>query len=87
MKAITPMFDRVVMTPREDFVSTSGIHIPKTDTERVRIMNVTATGADVKSVRVGDVVLVPRYFGAEFLHGGTTYTLAREIDILGKLED
>lgn len=78
---IKPLFDRVLAAPISEQKSTGGIYLPQTQTERSQITQVIAVG-DVKSVAVGDKIIINKYSGAEINCGDTKQYIVKEIDIL-----
>ena len=92
--AIRPLGDRVLVRPNEEKeVTRGGIIIPDTAKEKPMEGTVIALGIkrdkDGKEmpfdVKVGDVVLLPKYGGTEVKLDGTTYQLVRSDDLLGIL--
>lgn len=92
---IKPIFDRVVLLPKEAEKETkSGIILPTAAQEKSQIASVVAVGqggvVDGKpvemQVKVGDEVLYAKYSGTEFSLDGKKYIIIRQQDILAVLE-
>ena len=86
MQNLEPLFDRVVLQPRTETRTESGLYVPAETSERSQTMQVIATGKDCVSVKVGDDIVVHRYAGTEFVGvGGKKLFIVKEIEILGRL--
>ena len=92
---IKPIFDRVVLLPKEAEKETkSGIILPTASQEKSQLATVVAVGPggkidgeDVKmQVKVGDEVLYAKYSGTEFSLDGKKYIVIKQTDILAVLE-
>ena len=92
---IRPIFDRVVLQPKEAEKETkSGIILPTASQEKSQLATVVAVGAggcedgeNVKmQVKVGDEVLYAKYSGTEFSLDGKKYIVIKQTDILAVLE-
>ena len=92
---IRPIFDRVVLLPKEAEKETkSGIILPTASQEKSQLATVVAVGPggnvngeDVKmQVKVGDEVLYAKYSGTEFSLDGKKYIVIKQADILAVLE-
>ena len=84
---IKPLADRVVAV--RDVAATqtaSGIYLPDTAKEKPTLATVTATGADVKEVKVGDKIVYKEYSTSELKIDGTEYLIVKEEDILAIAE-
>lgn len=84
---IKPLADRVVAV--RDVAATqtaSGIYLPDTAKEKPTLATVTATGADVKEVKVGDKIVYKEYSTTELKIDGTEYLIVKEEDILAIAE-
>ncbi len=93
---IKPIFDRVVLLPKEaDKETKSGIILPTASAEKSQIAKVVAVGkggvVDGKEiemqVKVGQEVLYTKYSGTEFTLDGKKYIVMKQTDILAVLED
>ena len=93
---IRPIFDRVVLLPKEAEKETkSGIILPTASAEKSQIATVVAVGkggnVDGKElemqVKVGQEVLYTKYSGTEFKLDGKKYIVVKQNDILAVLED
>jgi chaperonin GroES len=90
---IRPVGDRILVQFAEEKEQVrGGVIIPDSAKEKPQEATVIALGRGAKSkdgsdipfeVKVGDVVLVGKYAGAEVKLDETKYTLVREDDILG----
>ena len=92
---IRPIFDRVVLLPKEAEKETkSGIILPTASQEKSQLASVVAVGPggnvdgeNVKmQVKVGDEVLYAKYSGTEFSLDGKKYIVIKQTDILAVLE-
>ena len=88
---ITPLHDRVIVTPAAAEEKTAGgIIIPDTVKEKPQKGEIVAVGpgkdGNSMTVKVGDVVLYGKYGGQELSYEGTDYLIMREDDILVVLE-
>lgn len=92
---IKPIFDRVVLLPKEAEKETqSGIILPTTSQEKSQIATVVAVGEggivdgkEVKmQVKVGQEVLYAKYSGTECSFDGKKYIVIKQSDILAVLE-
>lgn len=88
---IIPIFDRVVLLPKDNEQSTkSGIILPTASQEKSQIATVVAVGKggliDGKEVEmqvsVGDDVIYSKYAGTEFNVDEKKYIIVRQTDIL-----
>ncbi len=93
---IKPIFDRVVLLPKEAEKETKGgIILPTASREKSQIATVVAVGEggnvdgkEVKmQVKVGQEVLYTKYSGTEFSIDGKKYIIMKQSDILAVLED
>lgn len=93
---IKPIFDRVVLLPKEkDKETKSGIILPTASLEKSQIATVVAVGEggmvdgkEVKmQVKVGDEVIYSKYSGTEFTFEDKKYIVIKQNDILAVLED
>ncbi len=92
---IKPLADRVLIEPKEAETKTaSGIYIPDTAKEKPQQGKVIAIGTGKLdengkkipfNVKVGDMVLMPKYGGTEVKLDDKKYQIMREEDILGIL--
>ena len=92
---ITPLFDKIVLLPKEgDAESKGGIILPPPSKEKSNLATVVAVGKGGKidgkeiemQVKAGDVVLFSKYAGTEFKQGDKTYVVVRQADILAVIE-
>lgn len=88
---ITPLFDRVVVSPDIQTTTTkSGIVLPSTSQERPQVGKVIAIGSGLDidannvgmQVRVGDKVLFNKFAGSEIKIDDETYIVLRQIDLI-----
>ena len=93
---LKPIFDRVVLLPKEaDKETKSGIILPTASLEKSQIATVVAVGegglVDGKEVKMqvkeGQEVLYSKYSGTEFTLDGKKYIVIKQNDILAILED
>lgn len=93
---LKPIFDRVVLLPKEAEKETkSGIILPTASQEKSQIATVVAVGkggvVDGKEVemqvKVGQEVLYTKYSGTEVNFDGKKYIVMKQNDILAILED
>ena len=93
---IKPIFDRVVLLPKEaDKETKSGIILPTASQEKSQVATVIAVGeggiVDGKEVKMqvkkGDEVLYSKYSGTEFTYERKKYIVIKQNDILAILED
>ena len=83
---ITPLFDRVVIEPKEALTQTkSGLFIPIDAQEKQQEGTVVAVGKGKKdepmNISVGDVVVYPKHAGTEVELENKTYLIMRQTDI------
>lgn len=92
---IKPIFDRVVLLPKEAEKETkSGIILPTASAEKSQVATVVAVaeggvvdGKEIKmQVKVGQEVLYAKYSGTEFALDGQKYIVVKQTDILAVLE-
>ena len=92
---IKPLFDRVVLLPKDAEKETkSGIILPTASAEKSQIATVVAVGeggfVDGKEVKmqlkVGQEVLYAKYSGTEFSLDGKKYIVLKQTDVLAVLE-
>ena len=92
---ITPLFDKVVVTPTENDEKTkSGIVLPTAAQEKQQMAEVIAVGPGgvidgkevTMQVKVGDKILYSKYAGSEFKLDGKDVIIIRLSDILAVIE-
>lgn len=92
---LKPLFDRVVLLPKEAEKETkSGIILPTASAEKSQLAKVVAVGEggfvdgkEVKmQVKVGQEVLYAKYSGTEFSLDGEKYIVVKQTDILAVVE-
>ena len=92
---LKPLFDRVIIEPKEENKETQGgIILPSVSQEKSQIAKVVAVGEgglpDGKEmkmkVKVGDTVLYAKYSGTELEKNGKKYIVIRQADILAIVE-
>lgn len=92
---IKPLFDRVVLLPKENQEETKGgIILPTAAQEKSQLATVVAVGQggelDGKKieiqVKVGDSVLYAKYSGTEITVEDKKYVVVRQADILAIVE-
>lgn len=92
---IKPLFDRVVLLPKENEIETKGgIILPTAAQEKSQMANVVAVGEGgeidgkkvTMQVKVGDKVLYAKYSGTEITVEDKKYVVVRQSDILAVIE-
>lgn len=92
---ITPLFDKVVVTPTENDEKTkSGIVLPTAAQEKQQMAEVIAVGPGgvidgkevTMQVKVGDKILYSKYAGSEFKLDSKDVIIIRQSDILAVIE-
>jgi len=79
-----PLKDRCFVSYTEDAERTAGgLYIPDAAKEKPQRGKVERIGAEVKSVKEGDVILFDKYSGSKINVDGTDYLIIKEEDILG----
>ena len=79
-----PLKDRCFVSYTEEQERTAGgIYIPDAAKEKPQRGKIEAVGADVKAVKVGDIILFDKYSGSKINVDGTDYLIIKEEDILG----
>ena len=84
---IKPLFDRVLLKPEQEQITTSGIYIPQSTAERSHIMQVVALGTGEFAVAPGDRIVVHKYAGTELAVGNDKFYIVKQCDILAKIDD
>lgn len=86
---IEPLGARVLIRPGEGEDKTaSGLYLPETAKEKPQQGTVEALGAAgdmTTDLKVGDVVIFPKYSGTEIKIGGVAYLLLDEGDVLARV--
>ncbi len=92
---IKPLFDRVVLLPKENETETKGgIILPTAAQEKSQMASVVAVGEGgeidgkkvAMQVKVGDKVLYAKYSGTEITVEDKKYVIVRQNDILAVIE-
>ena len=92
---IKPLFDRVVLLPKENETETKGgIILPTAAQEKSQMANVVAVGEGgeidgkkvTMQVKVGDKVLYAKYSGTEITVDDKKFVVVRQSDILAVIE-
>jgi chaperonin GroES len=87
---IEPLGARVLILPLEGSEQTSsGLYLPETAKEKPQQGTVEAVGDAeemLTDLKVGDVVLFPKYGGTEVKLDGKTYLLMDEGDVLARVK-
>lgn len=82
---IKPLFDRVLLKPYLNSKSTSLITPLENEGNK---MIVLATGTNNNfTVKQNDIVIINKYSGSEFIIKDQSYTLIKECDILGVVNE
>ncbi len=93
---IKPLFDRVVIEQLEAKKQTqSGLYIPSSSQEKPQMAKVIYVGEggiiDGKEVKMyvkpGDIIFYSKFSGMEYHFNDKVYTIIRQADILGILEE
>ncbi len=92
---VKPLFDRVLIKPKKETVTKSGIVLPETAKARPEIGEIIAVGEGVNmdgnkcdmQVKVGDIVLFNKYAGADIKIDETDHIILRQIDIIGVIDE
>ena len=86
---IEPLGARVQILPSEGEGQTaSGLYLPETAKEKPQQGTVEAVGDSeemITDLKVGDVVIFPKYSGSEIKYDGATYLLMDEGDVLARV--
>lgn len=91
---LKPLFDRVIVKEEEPKKETKGLLLPKSLQEQQQIGKIIAVGDGVSSdgkqielqVKVGDVVIYPKFAGSEFKFNDQKLIVLKQTDILCKIE-
>lgn len=85
---LKPLGDRIVAKEEKAAEKTaSGIFLPSGDSrEKSLIAEIVAVGSDVKNVSKGDRVIFREYATTEVKLDGEKFLIAKEEDILAKIE-
>ena len=79
-----PLKERVFVSYSGELEKTAGgLFVPDTAKEKPQRGTIEAIGSDVKSVKVGDVILFDKYSGSKITLDGQEYLILKEEDILG----
>ena len=82
-----PLKDRVFVSYSEEIEKTpGGIYVPDVAKEKPQKGKVRAIGAEVKNIKVDDMVLFDKYSGTKVDFDNTEYLIIKEEDILGVFE-
>ncbi len=82
-----PLKDRVFVSYTEEMEKTAGgIYIPESAKEKSQKGKIEAIGDEVKSVKVGEVILFDKYSGSKISMDNVEYLILKEEDILGIFE-
>jgi len=86
MSKLKPLADRVVMQAEQAEAKTaSGIYLPDKAQEKPKEAKVIAVGPDVKTVKVGDIVIYEEFAGTNVKIGQDEYAIVKEEKILAKV--
>lgn len=92
---IKPLFDRVLILPTPEKMTSSGLTLPSSNTEKPYFGKVMAIGDGTDTegnkidmqVSVGDKILYSKYGGTQIIIDKTEYVIMRQSDILAKIEE
>jgi chaperonin GroES len=86
---IEPLGARVLILPSEGEEQTaSGLYLPETAKEKPQRGTIEAVGDSeemLTDLKVGDVVIFPKYSGTEIKYDDKTYLLMEEGDVLARI--
>lgn len=86
---IEPLGARVLVLPVEGETQTAGgVLLPETAKEKPQQGTIEAVGDTdemTTDLKVGDLVLFPKYTGTEIKYEGNTYLLMNEDDVLARI--
>ena len=83
---LKPLKDRVLVSYSEEADKTpGGIYVPDSAKEKPQEGKVEAVGAEVKELKVGNVVLFDKYSGSKVKINDVEHLIIKEEDILGIL--
>lgn len=80
---VEPLFSNILTMREEDEKYSGSLIIPETAKEKPMGARVVAIGPDCKIVKPGQFVLIGRYAGAEVHFRNESYTVVREAEVLG----
>lgn len=87
---IEPLGARVLVLPVEGEAKTAGgVLLPETAKEKPQQGTIEAVGNEeemLTDLKVGDLVLFPKYTGTEVKYDGKTYLLMDEADVLARIK-
>ncbi len=92
---IKPLFDKVVLkAPEKESMTKGGFFLPASSQEKQYTATVVAVGPgglvdgkEIKmQVKVGDVVLLPKFAGTEIKLDGNDYVIVAQSEILAIVE-
>lgn len=87
---IEPLGARVLVLPVEGESQTAGgVLLPETAKEKPQQGTIEAVGESedrTTDLKVGDLVLFPKYTGTEIKYQGKTYLLMNEEDVLARIK-
>ncbi|EDO05529.1 putative chaperonin GroES 10 kDa protein [Babesia bovis T2Bo] len=96
-KKFVPLFDRVLVTKiKPDNKTKSGLLLPESSSLSSRLATVLAVGAGritpkgdlvPPTLKQGDTVVIPEYGGMELKLDGERYSVFREEDIIGVINN
>lgn len=82
-----PLKERVFVSYSGELEKTAGgLYIPDAAKEKPQRGKVEAVGSEVKSVKVGDMILFDKYSGSKINLENQEYLILKEEDILGIIE-
>lgn len=87
---IEPLGARVLILPSEgEEMTASGLYLPETAKEKPQQGTIEAVGSEeemITDLKVGDLVIFPKYSGTEIKSDGKTYLLMDEADVLARVK-
>lgn len=80
---IKPLADRVVAVRQAAETKTaSGLYLPDSSKEKPVMAEVKAVGPDVKSLKIGDLIVYKEYSTTELKIDNVEYLIVKEEDVL-----
>ena len=85
---IKPRKDQVLLVREEsDELTKSGLYIPDQAKKDKQMGIIKGVGSDIFDLQEGDRVIFGKYAGDDFYHKGEKYILAKDEEILAKIEE
>lgn len=84
---VVPVNDHVLIEKVQQTKTKSGLILPERDDNAVHKGVVVGAATSVEQVDLGDLVIIDKYSGKTLEVEGKKYTLVKEKEILGRLEE